>query len=72
MITKTFLETCSKVTAITENNCGKYFQSALREKCPNTEFFWSVFSLFGPEKNSVFGYFHPVVVLIKNVAAKDM
>ena len=33
MITKTFLETCSKVTAITENNCGKYFQSALREKC---------------------------------------
>ena len=50
MITKTFLETCSKVTAITENNCGKYFQSALREKCPNTEFFWSVFSCIRTRK----------------------
>ena len=37
---------------------------ALREKCPNTEFFWSVFSCIQSEyrkiqtrKNFVFGYF---------------
>ena len=30
---------------------------ALREKCPNTKFFWSVFFCIQTRKNSVFGHF---------------
>ena len=40
------------LTAISPPSCG-----ALREKCPNTEFFWSVFFCIWTWKNSVFGYF---------------
>ena len=41
-----------------------YGHKALREKCPNMEFFWSIFSCIRTEykkrrtrKNSVFGHF---------------
>ena len=34
-----------------------YNKNISREKCPNTEFFWSVFSRIQSGKNSVFGRF---------------
>ena len=45
---------------------AKFSANALREKFPNTEFFWSVFSRiqteYGPEKTPYLGTFHVVTI----------
>ena len=49
---------------ISRSSCSEVF--SLREKCPNSELFWSVFSLntgkYGPEKTPYLETFYAVSV----------
>ena len=53
-----------------------YNKSPLREKCPNTNIFWSVFSLIWTRKNFVFGYFshsaHASLLYVMSAGLKRM
>ena len=71
-MSKHFWATITENSYLLEEKYLSYSKPILREKCPNTEFFWSVFSCIRTEYRNIrtrkppsLGTFHAVQVIVK-------